>query len=209
MVLEVGSKAALIAHAGDVAIGGEDGFQSMEDFGAHAQAVGKRVRADGHDHEFLNVQVVGGVSAAVDDVHHGNGQHLGVDAADVLVQRQGQGFGGGAGRGERHAEHGVGAEAGLVVRAVQIQHGVVHLHLAQRVEAHDRFRDLGVHVFNGLADALAFITSLVSVAQFQRFAGPRGSPGRDGGTAYMTGIKGNFYLYRRIAARIKNFAGPN
>ena len=24
----------------------------------------------------------------------------------------------------------------------------------------------------------------------------------------MTGIKGNFYLYRRIAARIKNFAGP-
>ena len=101
------------------------------------------------------------------------------------------------------------AEAGLVVRAVQIQHSVVHLHLAQRVEAHDRFRDLGVHVFNGLADALAFITSLVSVAQFQRFAGPRGSPGRDGGTAYMTGIKGNFYLYRRIAARIKNFAGPN
>ena len=77
------------------------------------------------------------------------------------------------------------------------------------VEVHDRFRDLGVHVFNGLADALAFITSLVSVAQFQRFAGPRGSPGRDGGTAYMTGIKGNFYLYRRIAARIKNFAGPN
>lgn len=124
----------------------------------------------------------------------GTGNTLALTPPMYWYSGRAQGFGGGAGRGERHAEHGVGAEAGLVVRAVQIQHGVVHLHLAQRVEAHDRFRDLGVHVFNGLADALAFITSLVSVAQFQRFAGPRGAPGRDGGTAYMTGIKGNFYL---------------
>ena len=45
-------------------------------------------RADGHDHELLEVDVVVGVLAAVEDVHHRHGQDLGVGAAEVAVERQ-------------------------------------------------------------------------------------------------------------------------
>jgi hypothetical protein len=44
--------------------------------------------ADGHDHELLEVDVVVGVRAAVEDVHHRHGQGDGVDAAEVAVERQ-------------------------------------------------------------------------------------------------------------------------
>ncbi len=37
----------------------------MEDFGAHPDRFLKRRRADGHDHEFLEIDVIVGMRAAV------------------------------------------------------------------------------------------------------------------------------------------------
>jgi hypothetical protein len=47
----------------------------------------KFFRALGHHHEFLEVDRGVGVRAAVDDVHHGDGQDLGVGTAEVLEER--------------------------------------------------------------------------------------------------------------------------
>ena len=66
-----------------------------------------------------SIDVVG-VHAAVEDVHHRHGQHVGVRAADVAVQRQLELVGRGLGDGEADAEDRVGAEPGLVVGAVEV-----------------------------------------------------------------------------------------
>ena len=93
-------------------------LEGMVDLGAPAQALGKARGAHRHNHELLEVDVVVGMHATVEDVHHGRGQQVSVDAAQVLVQRQARRLGCGAGNGQRHAQNGVGAELGFVGRTV-------------------------------------------------------------------------------------------
>ena len=68
----------------------------------------------------------------------GTGQHVGVGAADVAPQRQPGLLGGGVGDGEADAEHGVGAEVGLVGRAVEVDQQQVDAALVERLEALER-----------------------------------------------------------------------
>ncbi len=63
-------------------------LQRVEDLGSHAQAVPERARADRDDHELLEVDLVVGVRAAVEHVHHRHRQHVGRLAAEVAPQRQ-------------------------------------------------------------------------------------------------------------------------
>ena len=86
----------------------------------HRSASREARRADGHDHELLEVDGVVGVHAAVDDVHHRYGQDVGVGAADVAVERKLELVGRGLGDGQAGAEDRVGAEASLVVGAVEV-----------------------------------------------------------------------------------------
>ncbi len=58
----------------------------MEDFGGHAQGFAKAVGPDRHDHEFLNVDVVVGMGAPVENVEHRQGQFASVGAADILIE---------------------------------------------------------------------------------------------------------------------------
>ena len=146
------------------------------------------------------------MGAAVDDVHHGRGQHLGVDAAQVLVQGQAQVFAGGTGAGHGHAQHGVGAQTALVVGAVQVDEGVVQLHLLQGVQAQQGVSDLAVDVLHGLGHALAAVT-LAAVTQFQGLTAAGGGAGRHGRAAAVAGLQRNFHFHGRIAARIQDLAG--
>ena len=122
---------------------------------APAQRLAEARRADRHDHELLEVDVVVGVDAAVEDVHHRHRQHVGVGPADVAVERQLQLGGGGPGHGQGDAEDGVGAEAGLVVGAVEGDQLGVDDALVERVEALDGVGDLAVDVADGVEHALA------------------------------------------------------
>ena len=83
---EVRRKAALVTYATAKAGLVQDLLQRVVDLRAPAQRLGERGRANRHDHEFLEVNVVVGMHAAVQDVHHRRGQHMRPDAADVLVQ---------------------------------------------------------------------------------------------------------------------------
>jgi len=60
----------------------------MKHFRPHAEGFTEIRRAKRHDHEFLKIDVIVGVLAAVEDVHHGHGQVPGIGAAQVAVKRQ-------------------------------------------------------------------------------------------------------------------------
>ncbi len=77
------------------------------------------------------------MGAAIDDVHHRHRQKMGVRAADIAIERQAGGFGGSLGDGQRNAEDGVGAEARLVRRAVELDHRLVDLDLVFGIQAAD------------------------------------------------------------------------
>ena len=60
------------------------------------------------------------MGAAVDDVHHRHRQHVGAGAADIAVERQVRFLRRRLGDREADAQDGVGAQAGLVRRAVEL-----------------------------------------------------------------------------------------
>ena len=147
--------------------------------------------------------------AAVDDVDHGHGQDLGVDAAQIFVEGQAQVFRGHAGAGHAGPQHGVGPQAGFVVRAVQINEGIVNLHLAQHVHAREGVGNFAVDVLHGLGHALAAKAFFVAVAHFQRFAAAGGRAGRHGGSGAVARFQRHFHFHSGVAARIKNLTAEN
>ena len=163
--LELRGEAAFVADGGVVALLLEHAFEGVEDLGAPAERVGEGLGADGHDHELLEVDVGVGVGAAVEDVHHGRGQDAGVDAAEVAVERELERVGGGAGAGHGDGEDGVGAELGLVLGAVDGDHGGVDEALVGGVHAGEFGGEDGFDVFDGVEDALAEVVVLVAVAE--------------------------------------------
>ena len=97
-------------------------LQGVVDLGAPAQSLGERLSANRHDHEFLEVDVVVSMYAAVEDVHHGSGQQMSVRTANILVERQSCFLSSCTSGCQRDAQDGVGAEAALVVSAVEGDH---------------------------------------------------------------------------------------
>ena len=207
VALEVGGEAALVADAGGVVAFVQDALQGVEGLGPIAQGLGEVGRPDGHDHEFLEIDAVVGMFAAVEDVHHGHGQPHGPGAAQVGVQRQ---FGGRRrrpGDGHRHAQDRIGPQLALGGRAVQVDHQAVDLGLPRRVQPDELRGDGRVDVGHGLEHALAAVAFLVAVAEFEGlvFAGrrPRGHRGR-GRDAI---VQGDMHPYGGVAAGVEDFQG--
>jgi hypothetical protein len=74
--LQVRREAAFVADIGVVA--GRAAFlEGVEDLRPMRTASAHAFRADRHDHEFLDVDRVVGVRAAIDDVHHRHGRMRG------------------------------------------------------------------------------------------------------------------------------------
>ena len=154
----------------------------MEDFRAGTQRLGEGSRAERHDHEFLEVDRIIRMHAAVDDIHHRHRQKPRRGATDIAVERQPAGCGRCLGDRKRHAEDSVGAQATLVGRAVERDHGLIDLDLGFGIHTGQRVENLAVDGFDGVSHALAEIALLVAVAQLDRFVRPRrsaeGTPAR-------------------------------
>ena len=101
--------------------------------------------------------------ATVEDVEHGDGEAIGLGAAEVAIQWQFERIGGCTGDGQRDAEDGVGAEPALVRRAVQFAHKAVDQPLLGGRDAVEEVADLVVDVVDGLEDALAAVALRVTV----------------------------------------------
>src|SRR5690606_27018356 len=119
--------------------------------------------ADGGDHEFLNVDVRVRVGPAVQDVHHGDGQDVGVRAPQVLVQRQVRAVSGGLRHGERDAEDGVCAELALVVRGVEVDHRLVDEPLVSGLKPDNGGGERVDDRVDGPEHSLAEVAALVAV----------------------------------------------
>jgi len=147
------------------------------------------------------------VLTAVDDVHHGDGDVLGGDAADVTVQREIDRRGRRLGAGQGNPEDGVGPQDRFILRAVQGDHGIIDGPLFQTVHADDFRSDLVDDVLYGLFDALAEVALLVSVPQFQHLMLPRRGAGGNGSAAGDSGKKGDFRFDGGIAPGVQDLTG--
>jgi hypothetical protein len=103
------------------------------------------------------------------DVHQRDGERPGVGAAKVAVQWQSDGLSGSAGRGQRHSQHGIGAELAFVGGAVEREQVPVKSLLVEGVAAHEAFGNRGIDVGHGLLNALAEVAALIAVAEFKGF----------------------------------------
>ena len=113
---QVGCEAALVADADGEPAAVQDTAERVVDLGADLERLGEAGGARRHDHELLQVDRVGGVNAAVDDVHHRHRKQVRPGPAEVAVERQ-AGLGGGrVGGRERDAEDRVRAQPALVRR---------------------------------------------------------------------------------------------
>ena len=145
---QVGREAALVADRRRRApVVEQRALQRVVDLGAPAQRLGEAGRADRHDHELLEVDVVVGVGAAVEDVHHRHRQHV--------RRRRRRGSGRAAGRarwpppGPRRARRRGSALAprrALFGGAVEVDQRLVERRLVERVDAPERVGDLAVDV---------------------------------------------------------------
>ena len=209
VAVQVGCEAAFVAHGGGEAFAVAQFFQVVEDFRAATQGFAEAVRAHGHNHEFLDVQAVVGVFAAVNHVHHGNGQRHRACAAQVAVQRQACVFRCRTGHGQGHGQGGVGTQVGFVVGAVQIQHDLVDIGLFVGVNADKGLGNVVVHVFHGFQYAFAEITRCVAVAQLQGFFLAGRCAAGHGCAAHNAAFQQNVAFNGGVAARIQNLAGEN
>ena len=147
--------------------------------------------------------------AAIDDVHHRHRQRPRRGAADIAIERHVEGFRGGLGDCQRDAENGVGAEAALVRRAVEIDHDLVDLDLLLGVHVAERLEDLAVDGLDRLLHALAEIARLVAVAQLDRLMRAGGGARRHRGAAHRAVFQHHIDFDRGIAAAVENFAADD
>ena len=142
---------AFVADGGRHAPRVDEFLQRVKHLGAVAQRFAKRRRAERHQHEFLQIDAVVRVRAAIDDVHLRHRQLHFARAAEIAVKRQRAFLGRGLRDGARHGEERVGAEPRLVVGAVEVDQRPVDQGLLGGVETEHGFADLGVDVLDGLA----------------------------------------------------------
>ena len=202
-------EAAFVAHIGAVAGVRQRLFERMENFRAAAHGVRKRVRADRHNHEFLDINGIVGMGAAVDDIHHRHRQQMRVGAADKTVQRLFGVVRRGPGGSQANAQDGIGAEPAFIFGAVQFDHGVVDQELVFGIHARQRVEQLTVDRVTGFQYALAAIARLIAVAQFDRFVGAGGGARRHRGTAKSAVFQHHINLDGGVAAAVEDFAGEN
>ena len=206
-----GSKAAFVADRGGVAVLLQSGFESVKNFHAPAQTFGKAGRTNGHHHKFLKVHGTIRVGAAVQDVHHRAGEKIrgsvGRIAREVFVERElargSRGTSGSHGDGE----NGVGAEARLRGRAIELDHALIETTLVGSVEVNDGLGDFRVDVGDGFQNAFAEIFRLVTVAKLERFVFTSGSAGRNRGTAEDAAFENDVRFHGGIPAGVKDLAG--
>jgi hypothetical protein len=160
------SKAAFIANRRVVAALLQHALQRVENFHAPAQRLGKRRRSHRHHHEFLEVDVVIGVRAAVEDVHHRHRQGVRRGPAQVAIERQ---FARVAEARAAAIETARIAFAprrpllGVPSRSISRASSIA---LVGGVGPAEGFRNLAIDVRNRLQNALAEVVGLVAVTQF-------------------------------------------
>ena len=116
--------------------------------------------------------------------------------------------GSGLGDRERGAEDRVGADARLVVGAVEVEQLAVDAALVERIEALERLGDLGVDEADGGQHALAAV-AVAAVAQLDGLVLAGGGAARHGGPAAGARREHDVDLDGGVATRVEDLAAGN
>ena len=149
------------------------------------------------------------MGAAVDDVHHGDGEHFCIGSTDVFEEGLTELRGSGVGSGHGGAEDGVGAELLFVRRAVELAHGAVDADLIERIESGDGAGDRFVHIGHGFLHAFAEVAGGFAVAQFPGFMFAGAGAARDHGAPGGSALQDDFDFDGGVAARVDHFAAAD
>lgn len=206
---QVGGKAAFVAHVGGHVAGLKDGAEVVEHFGTHTESFGEGGGTDGHNHEFLKVDAVVGMGTAVEDVHHGDGEHVAAATAKIAVKLLARLHGSGLGTGEGDTEDGIGTKTTLVGGAVKFNHLLVDGTLLFDIHAAKFFVEDVVDIVDCLKDAFAKVDGLVAVAEFAGLVDAGGGSGGDCGATHGALFGEYFDLDCGVAARVENLAAPD
>src|SRR5208337_1965138 len=101
---------AFIANGRGIAVLFEGSLQRVEDFNPPAESFAERGGSNGHGHEFLKIDRAVGMGAAIEDVHHRDGEKIagsirGV-AGEIFVERLFERNGSGASGGHGYRKDG-------------------------------------------------------------------------------------------------------
>ena len=177
---------------------------------ARAQRLGKVWRADRHDHEFLEIDRIVGMHAAVDDVHHRHRQqraprcrrHSG-RAAALLAAAAALAT---ASETPRMALAPSRALLGVPSSAIIVS-SILTCASASMPPIASKISPLTAST--ALAHALAEIALLVAVAQLDGLVRAGRGARRHGGAAARAVLEDDIDLDGRIAAAVENFAADN
>ena len=181
----------------------------MEHLCAPAQRLLEGRCAHRHDHELLRIHRVGGVCAAVQNVHHGHGQTVAVYAAQKAVQGHFQRSGCGAAGCNGNGQNGVCAQIGFILGAVGPDHGGVDGVDVGSIHAHHCVCDDRVDVLHSFGHALAQITALIAVPQLQRLELTGGCAGRCAAACHGAVGQRDLRFHSGVAAGVQDLAAYN
>ncbi len=203
---EVGGKTTLITHRGVHPLCRQYPLQRMEHLGTVADRLGNGICTHRQNHELLQIDTVVGVLTTIDDVHHRYWHLVGGIWSEVTVERSLLLIGCGMSRSHRYRQQRIGAQAPLVLGAIQIDHDLVHLLLGSHILALQRIVDLAIDVGNRLQHPLATVTALVTITQLNRFTRAGRGTGGDRSAPHRTGGGGYIDFNRGISTGINNLA---
>ncbi len=183
----------------------ENPSQGVEDLGGPAERFPKRGGAQRSDHELLDVESVGRVRPAVQDVHERHGQESREGAPQVAVEGQAQLLRRGTRVRQRHAEDGVRAELRLVRGPVQVAERLVESDLVEGFAAADRGRDHLVHVPDRPQHPFPSIPLGVPVAELECLVSARRRAAGNGRPTGAAGPEEDLHLDGGIAPRVEDF----
>ncbi len=205
--------ASLVADRRGPASFTNDLAEFVEGLGGPARRLGKRRRPDRHDHVLLEIRRTDRMLAPVEDVDQRDRHGIRIvggfakDVAHVLVELAAARDGPGPQTGDGNGQDGVGAQVGLVLGAVKLQHLLVDAALVGHLVADQGRRDDAVDIADRFEHAFALIALLLVVSQLDGFVLARRGPGRDHGrdSGEAIEIHGGFDGW--IAARVQQLLG--
>ena len=143
----------------------------MENLNPGAHRLRETVCADGHHHDFLNIEGVISMGAAVEDVHHRGRQHMGMNTAHVSPERLARRLSRSTGHSQADTEDGISAQARFVVGPVQADQVTVNAFLVEGITPGKDGKNLGIDALNRGADTLA-VPACPAITAFHRLISP-------------------------------------
>ena len=202
----VRSETALVAYSGNVAHLLDESLKIVENFRTPAETFLERRSADRHDHEFLSINSAVCVSAAVENVHHRNGELGALNAAEESVKRDIESGSRSSCTSDRNCKYSVCAELGLVLGAVELDHLLIYCVCVACVHTDKSVCDNVIDVVNCLLYALAEVSALIAVTQLKSLKFTGGSAAGSGSSCNSTVCKLYLSFNGRISSGVEYFS---